>query len=786
MSRRSRKKPTTAPVAHPSPPAAGPRAHRFGWLALLLALAATAATIAWFGLRPRDATVPAVHPPAVSMTPASFVGSTACASCHARETAAWQGSDHRLAMQHASAESVLGDFNDTRFRHGGVESRFFKRDNRFFVRTDGPGGKLDDFEVRYTFGARPLQQYLIEFPDGRLQALSIAWDSRPAKDGGQRWFHLYGNEKIDHRDELHWTKGQQNWNFMCADCHSVDLRKGYDAATNRFASTWKDLTVGCEACHGPGSTHIAWAAGRNASVGHKGLTVAFDQRRGVAWPIDPATGNARRSVEKKGDTEIEVCAQCHARRAQIAEGHHAGKPFLDHYRPALLTPPLYYADGQQRDEVYTWGSFLQSRMYMKGVTCSDCHEPHSLKLRAEGNAVCAQCHLPARYDAPSHSHHAAGTAGSRCVDCHMPSTNYMVIDGRRDHGMRVPRPDLTVSTGSPNVCNACHRDKDARWADAALMGWLGRRPSGLQNYAEAFAALAKGSATANGALLAVARDLSQPGIARATAVHGLTADNPAAREEIQRSLQAADPLVRMAAVGALEGIEPQQRVLLAGPLLADPLRVVRIEAARALAPIDASALGQFQSAFDRAAAEYVATLRYTSDRPEARTALATYFGQRGQLAEADAEFDAAIALDPGFVPAYVNRADLARVQSDEVAAERALRAGLAQVPRDASLQHALGLSLVRQKRLPEATAALKQATRLAPDNTRYAYVYAVALSSTSPRAALDEINRALLLQPDDRELLLAGASIAQGAGLDGNRYLKALQEKYPQAAGKRP
>jgi tetratricopeptide (TPR) repeat protein len=368
----------------------------------------------------------------------------------------------------------------------------------------------------------------------------------------------------------------------------------------------------------------------------------------------------------------------------------------------------------------------------------------------------------------------------------MPSTNYMVVDGRRDHGMRVPRPDLTLSTGAPNACNACHRENDARWADAALVKWLGRRPAGMQNYAEAFAALAKGSATSNAALLAVARDLSQPGIARATAVHGLTADDPAALEEIRRSLQTADPLVRMAAVGALEGIEPQQRVPLAGPLLADPLRVVRIEAARALAPVDASALGQFQIAFDRAAAEYVATLRYTSDRPEARTALGTFFGQRGQPERAVAEFDAAIALDPNFVPAYVNRADLSRAHGDEPAAERALRAGLEQAPRDASLQHALGLSLVRQKRLPEASAALKRASQLMSDNTRYAYVYAVSLSTTSPRAALEEIDRALRLHPDDHELLQAGASISRDAGLDGSRYLKVLQERYPRTVGARP
>ena len=190
---------------------------------------------------------------------AAFVGSAQCASCHEGSYQAWKGSQHALAMQHASEQAVLGDFGGAKFRYAGIESTFFRRDGKFFVRTDGPDGKLADFEVKYAFGVDPLQQYLVEFPDGRLQALSIAWDARPKASGGQRWFHLYPKEKIDFRDELHWTKRSQNWNFMCADCHSTNLRKAYDAATDRFKSTWSEISVGCEACHGPGSAHVEWA-----------------------------------------------------------------------------------------------------------------------------------------------------------------------------------------------------------------------------------------------------------------------------------------------------------------------------------------------------------------------------------------------------------------------------------------------------------------------------------------------------------------------------------------------
>jgi len=349
------------------------------------------------------------HPPAPSATgtapaPAaaaptgslSFVGSQACASCHREEYARWQGSQHALAMQVADEKTVLGDFSGATFRSFGVTTRFFRRDGKFMVRTEGADGRAADFQVLHTFGVYPLQQYLVELPGGHVQALSVAWDTRPREQGGQRWFHLYPNERIDPRDELHWTQRQQNWNYMCADCHSTNLQKNYDAATNTYATRWSEISVGCEACHGPGSDHLAIAnraAQNHTAMERSGLTVSLDERHGAAWTIDRQSGNATRSKPRSTEKEIEVCAQCHARRGQFSGGYHAGKPFTDYYSPSLLTRGLYHADGQQHDEVYNWGSFLSSRMYSKGVTCGDCHEPHGAQLRAAGNALCAQCHL---------------------------------------------------------------------------------------------------------------------------------------------------------------------------------------------------------------------------------------------------------------------------------------------------------------------------------------------------------------------------------------------------------
>jgi len=717
-------------------------------------------------------------PPAVTAQgKAEFVGSATCKECHADAYRSWQGSQHQLAMQHATDATVRGDFNDARFDYAGVQSTFFRRDGKFFVRTDGPDGALADFEIKYTYGVYPLQQYLIEFSDGRIQALSIAWDTRAKDAGGQRWFHLYPDERVDFRDELHWTKRSQNWNFMCADCHSTNVRKNYDAANGTFKTAWSEITVGCEACHGPGSRHRRWAKDKGADPTH-GLTVALDERHGATWKMDPVTGNATRSDARRTDREIEVCAQCHARRAQIAEGYHAGKPFLDHYRPALLTPGLYYADGQQRDEVYIWGSFLQSKMYRAGVTCSDCHDPHSQKLRAEGNVVCAQCHLPAKYDAPSHHFHRPG-AGARCVDCHMPATTYMVVDPRRDHSLRIPRPDLSVALGVPNACNGCHADKTAQWADDAVRKWTGQTPQGFQRFAETLAAAERGDARAAGNLAVLSGDLSQPAIARATAAEALLrSPSQATFDALQRGLKDADPLVRRASVTAAAGLPLERRVPLVAPLLDDPVRTVRIEAASALAGAGDEALDPAQRAsFARAAAEFEAVQRYNADRPEAHVALGSFYAQRGRYVDADKAYRRALAMDPRYAPAYVNLADLYRAQGRDADAEAALREALKQVPESAVLHHAHGLALVRAKRMPEALGALARAARLAPDDARFAYVYAVALNSSGDvRAALAEIDRALATHPDDRDLLNAGAAFARDAGDNEamGRYVKRL------------
>jgi tetratricopeptide (TPR) repeat protein len=691
---------------------------------------------------------------------AAFVDEAVCAGCHAAEVKAWQGSDHDLAMQEATDASVLGDFNGTTFRYAGVTTRFHRRAGKFFVQTDGPDGKLRDFEVKYTFGLDPLQQYLIELPGGRLQALSIAWDV-----GKKRWFHLYPKERIDFRDELHWTKPAQNWNFMCAECHATDLQRNFDAASRAYRTSWTRLGVGCQACHGPGSGHVAWA-----TAGGKG----GDAGSGKGFPVNLKGADAT--------AEIETCARCHSRRAPLSDGFRHEHRLMDDYLPALLDEGLYHADGQILDEVYEYGSFLQSRMHAAGLRCSHCHEPHSVTLRAPGNAVCTTCHMAGpppslphvntrglkakEYDAPAHHFHKPDGPGSRCVDCHAPAKTYMGVDLRRDHSFRIPRPDLSVKLGTPNACNVCHTDRSPKWAADAIAKWHGPDRSQGPHYGEILHAGRAGKPGAAEGLIRLAGDSAAPAIVRATALSLLPRyPGRPALGALGAAMDDRDPLVRRAAVTGRVLIRPADRVRALALRLADPVRAVRIETARLLVPAGA-ALGAHADTFRRALAEYEGVQRALAGQPAAQLNLGSLYAELGRREEAEAALREAIRLDPQFVPAYVNLAEVERSGAGgETAAEATLRAGLRAVPKAAPLHHALGLSLVRQNRQADGLAALGRAARLAPDDARFVYVYAVALHDTGrPKEALRELERVVRRHPDDRDARLALVAYRREAG----------------------
>jgi Flp pilus assembly protein TadD len=724
---------------------------------------------------------------------ATFVGSETCAQCHRAQADLWNTSQHRHAMAHATDRTVLGDFSGATFDNHGVTTRFFRRDGKFLVETDGPDGKLAVFEIKYTFGVDPLQQYLVAFPDGRLQALSLAWDTRPKAQGGQHWFHLYPNEDIRHDDILHWTKLNQNWNFMCAECHSTGVRKNYDATKDRYATTWAEISVGCETCHGQGSRHVAWARARRSwwpfgehDDKSEGLTVRFDERVSTVWRTDPHTTRPRRNLPPALlRKEVETCGLCHARRASFSEAWVPGRWLSDTHAVAPLARGLYHADGQMQDEVYNYGSFKQSRMFAAGVTCSDCHDPHSGKLKVSGDGACLQCHA-GTYAAAPHTHHAAVDPPVACTSCHMPARTYMVVDRRHDHSLRVPRPDLSVKLGTPNACNDCHADKSAAWAAAAVERWYGPYREGFQNYAEAFQAAWNDQPDAAKLLSAVAADNNAPAFARASALTELAPNLSSATIELAReALSDPDPMVRIGALDMLANAPAAEIWPLASPLLSDQSRGVRVRAASLLAAVPtANQPAADRGSFERAAAEFIDAQRFNADRPESRAALGTFFAQRGRFTDAETEYQAALHLSPHYAPAAANLADLYRQLGRDADGEQVLRAALVVSPQDAGLHHALGLALVRLKRPNEALDELRRAAELYSGEARYAYVYAVALHSLGRSAdAVAVLKDNLTRHPNDRDTQAALVAFGREGGTAGSalEYPKQLDRMAPPA-----
>lgn len=609
----------------------------------------------------------------VKLAHATYVGRDGCIECHAQQHTEWKGSHHDLAMDLANATTVVADFNNTTFTKNGVTSKFFNKDGKYYVNTDGPDGKMTDFLVSFVLGVEPLQQYMVEFPDGRIQCLGIAWDVK-----GKRWFHLYPDETIPHTDVLHWTKPAQNWNLMCAECHTTNLQKNYNAKTDTYKTTWTNIDVSCEACHGPGSEHVGWARKVNAKGGEY-----YGEETDFRLTIDlkPRANKDPKAMQPMDNRlQVEACAPCHSHRSIVSPGYRAGSDFDDHYFVHPLTEPLYEPDGQIRDEVYVYGSFLQSKMFHKGVRCTDCHNAHTTKLHVQGNNLCIRCHEPNKYDIVDHHHHppakdGSASKGSLCVDCHMVEKTYMVVDPRRDHGFHIPRPDLTVSHGIRNACNNCHteKDQDAKWAAAKVLEWYGEKGKETPHFAPIFAAARDGRPESEHGLVAVLKNIERPGIVRATAAAYLSGfSSRESMEAVAAALKSTDPIVRRSAVSAAATWPDEMIDQHLTPMLTDSVRLVRTEVARILSRIASTRFAD-RSTFDArnfwpVLEEYLAGQRVNEDRGSALINIGQIHHALGKLDEAAKSYRQAIKLEPYFSPAYLRLAVVLNQQGDNTKA----------------------------------------------------------------------------------------------------------------------
>jgi predicted CXXCH cytochrome family protein len=675
-------------------------------LAALALLAVAAAAYDWYTPLPPDA-----------YWNAQYVGGQTCAECHQPEFKLWHGSHHDRAMEIATEETVLGDFNDTTFERLGVTTHFFRRDGKFMVNTEGPDGENHDYEIKYTFGIDPLQQYMVEFPKGRVQVLRVSWDTHR-----NRWFEVTPpdapNERLAPTDPLHWTGVAQNWNTTCAECHSTNLEKNYDFATDTFHTTFSEIDVSCEECHGPGSVHVALA-----------------QRWSPLWDRNVGYGLANL---KSADTrvQIETCAKCHSRRHMIHADFRPGRPLLDYYEPSLLSAGLYHDNGQILDEVYEYGSFLESKMHANRVRCTDCHNPHSLQLKFTGNQLCTQCHIAAKYDTIAHHHHPVESTGASCIACHMPMRTYMVIDERHDHSLRVPRPDLTVSLGTPNTCNDCHTlpYETPQWAADAVRKWYGDKRPDDPHWAPAIAAANRGEPTGEQLLIDVIRRAATPPIVKATAL-SLTSQYPTPEilKVQQAALKSDDPLMRVTAVRTLLPYQPLAQFLAdVANRLSDPSRSVRMAAARRLAAVPRAEIDpRYNLALDQALDEYRASQQVDLERAAPHINLGLLARQLGDVKQAADELRAAIRMEPYLTGPRTELANMLAQQgsglgagADEVHRLRAEEADLLDrdvvlLPENANVQYRLGLMRYLLGEYDAAAGALAKACELAPQEFEY-------------------------------------------------------------------
>jgi len=685
---------------------------------------------------------------------ATFVGKQTCIECHQREYNLWHGSDHDKAMDTASVETVKGDFNDVEFVWGGYTHRMYTKGGKYYVHTLGPDGKPGDFEIAYTFGVRPLQQYIVPFEDGRLQCLQITWDSDKS-----RWYHLsdsvHNGQDIQPNDWLYWTNNGQNMNGMCAECHTTNYKKNYDPKTNKFSTTWSEIDVSCEACHGPSSNHLTWAI--------------IDS---LERPKDINYGLVMQTSKINSKQYVDQCAYCHSRRSGLSNWAHNDSRVMNFMAPQLLSEPYFFADGQILEEDYVYASFAQSKMYKNHVKCNDCHNVHSLKTKFSGNALCYQCHDLNKYDTKDHHFHN-GTGemslksnngffdkgnGTQCVDCHMTGRYYMGVDFRRDHSFRNPRPDLTMEIGTPNACNECHTDKSLKWAADFIEKWYGKKPT--PHFGTVMAAGRKGNISAIGDLIKISLDTSYTEMVRASALElmGSFQDTRTISAFNTSLLDSAD-IIRYIAVRNYYNINLADYVNRLSIMLKDSVKAVRIQAAYRLSQVPRQNIAnEYRPFYNKEITEYITTLNHTADFAASKHNLGTLYSNLGQLVQAEESYKEALRIDDLFYPAKVNLAMLYNSMNRNDQAKQLFKEVIEEQPDYYEAYYSLGLLLAEEKKYREAINYLEIAVRNLSNRTRIYYNLALMYQHLGENGkAENSFNQLLNKEPNNIDYLYATA-----------------------------
>ena len=690
----------------------------------------------------------------------AYGGSSSCRECHEEQYQIWSGSHHQLAQRLPEPKLDDAALNSARtFRHGTETTVFDKNGSDYEVAVTGLTSIQAVFPVEGVLGVSPLRQFQARFTRGRLQTLEASYDPR-----SNQWFSVYAEERGP-EEWGHWTGRGMNWNSMCAGCHNTRVRKNYDETADTYDTTMAEMTVGCEACHGPLKAHNVW-----------------QKQFGKSGRKDP-------TLPKWSPAQvIDNCGFCHARRGDLTGNFKPGDDFFDHL--ALEVPDVsetFYADGQVREEDYEYAAFLGSRMHWRGVGCTDCHDAHSGKTLLPGNWLCMRCHNGTYTNAPiiepvTHSHHkvfgydskgtqtnadlmvyrtgAVKETGGECVNCHMPQTVYMQRHWRHDHGFTSPDPLLTKELGIPNACNRCHSDRDADWASRYCGEWYGskmERPSRLRSRVIAFAR--KNDPSVRPALLDMLSANEIPyWRAVAGGLLGPWSEETAVRNGLLLGLSDTNSLVRAKCVRALEPVAETPGVA-AGLMsrLEDPTRGVRLAAAWALrARLDFSS---------KAGKELLDSLAFNADQPAGQMQLGALALARGTPAQAVEHYQKAVEWDPTSAVTHHDYAIVLSTLNRAREAVEQLKVACRLEPTNAEFQYTLGLGWNELGETQKAIECLQAAVRLDPGQARAWYNLGLALNSAGRLdKALEALGQAEGVDSSDPRNPYARATILAGIG----------------------
>lgn len=673
-----------------------------------------------------------------------------CVSCHQSAVSDWKKSDHAKAMDIATKKTILGDFNNITVTHYSQKARFFTKNAAFFMELNHEN-KTSTYQIDYTFGHYPLQQYLVKSDNGKYQVLPFSWDSRPKVEGGQKWFVVYEDEDIKQNDRLHWKQPLQNWNGMCADCHSDGLKRNYDANTDTFKTSYDNINVGCQSCHGKMPTHDENYTTSNTNMRTQPKIISN-------WLRKAGESTAKWQGKKRDNSFMDTCFACHSLRSPLTDGITPEAPFLDQFSPSFIAPPMYHADGQIKEEVYVYGSFLQSKMYKAGVNCIDCHDKHTMKIKVEGNGLCLQCHSAEEFNTKSHTKHQENTDASQCVNCHMPNNTYMGVDERRDHSFKIPRPHISITNNTPNVCTNCHEDKDNDWAASKLQSWHGK-PKGTSKTYQHFLDIQNGKRIQLPEHLALINDKNLNEIVRATAISALVGTTQQLSDEtIKPWVSSEKPLIRLAIARIGQLLPPEQRALSYTTLLVDKFKAIRTAAANHLLNIQGTDKSVLKKAFD----ELMLSNEVNTWRGEGHLNQSMTYFNTGQIDKTIDSLKKAINVDPYFPASYINLADIYKNMGDSSNERDTFEKALVALPIDGMIHYSFGLHLIRNKDKKKAVDSFKKAVKLEPTNGQYIYLYILARDNIGQtKQALMQLRMMISKVNNPSQLAQLGMSLAQ-------------------------